>query len=102
MPTRHGVATLVQGERVSREAGVDGFTAAAAQMIDHFDSALTQFEVDVRAGTANARVVNRSGGDRASMTGGGGACRWLLALLPIVAVRVRRRHQATGFVEAVQ
>ena len=88
--TRHGTSTLAQEERVSRDAGVDGFTAATAQMIDHFDSALTQFEADVRAGKAHVRVVNRSSEGHS----GGGALTWvwLLALLPIVAVRVQQQR----------
>jgi len=90
--TRHGSATLIQEDRESREAGVAGFTAATAQMIEHFDSALTQFEADVRAGKANVRIVSRGGLVHTSSSGGGGAFTWgwLLALLPIVAIGKRR------------
>jgi acyl-[acyl-carrier-protein]-phospholipid O-acyltransferase / long-chain-fatty-acid--[acyl-carrier-protein] ligase len=97
--TRQGTSTLAQEERVSRDAGVEGFTVATAQMIDHFDSALTQFEADVRAGKANVRVVHRGReGSSGSAGGGGGALSWswLLALLPIVAVRVQQQRSAKG------
>ena len=95
--TRHGTSTLAQEERVSRDAGVDGFTAATTQMIDHFDAALTRFEADVRAGKANVNIVNRGSEGRAGPAGGGGggggalSWVWLLALLPIVAVRVQQQ-----------
>jgi rhombotail lipoprotein len=91
--TRHGTTTLIQEDLKSRQAGVDGFTAATGQMIDHFDAALTQFEADVRAGKANVRIVSRGSMVHTSSTGGGGAFSWgwLLALAPIVAMR-KRRH----------
>jgi rhombotail lipoprotein len=90
--TRHGTTTLIQEDRRSREAGVDGFTAATTQMIDHFDAALTQFEADVRAGKANVRIVSRGSMVHTSSSGGGGAFSWgwLLALVPVVAMRKRR------------
>ena len=89
--TRQGTTTLIQEDLQSRRAGVDGFTAATAQMIDHFDAALTQFEADVRAGKANVRIVSRGSLVHTSSPGGGGAFGWgwLLALMPIVAVRKR-------------
>jgi len=43
-------------ERRSRESDVEGLTAATTQMIEHFDSALTQFEADVRAGRRLGRA----------------------------------------------
>jgi rhombotail lipoprotein len=84
--TRHGNATLIEQSRESREAGGSGFNAAAAQMMQHFDTALTDFEAQVRAGHANVRVVHKDG------AGGSGALTWpwLLALLPFVAARARR------------
>ena len=87
--TRQGTSTLVQEDRESREAGVAGFTAATAQMIEHFDSALTQFEADVRTGRANVRIVSRNSLLPTGSSGGGGAFSWtwLLALLPLAAVR---------------
>ena len=93
---RHASATLIQENRESREAGVAGFTAATAQMIEHFDSALTQFEADVRAGKANVRIVPRNAAVRTISSGGGGAFSlgWLLALLPLVAARRRTARDA--------
>ncbi len=87
--TRQGTATLLQEERESRAAGVAGFTAATAQMIEHFDSALTQFEADVRTGRANVRIVSRNSLVPRGSSGGGGAFSWtwLLALLPLAAAR---------------
>jgi hypothetical protein len=53
-------------------------------MIEHFDTALNDFEAEVRAGHANVRVVHKDGRE-----GGGGALGWaelgFLALL--VALR---------------
>lgn len=91
--THHGTATLVQEDREAREAGVAGFTAATTQMIEHFDSALTQFEADVRTGRANVRIVSRSGVMQTSSSGGGGAFswEWLLALLPLPLAAAWRR-----------
>jgi hypothetical protein len=49
---------------------ITGFTAATAQMIEHFDAVLAKFESDVRSGTAPIHIVsnNAAGGP-----GGGGA-----------------------------
>jgi rhombotail lipoprotein len=79
--TRAGRATLVNLNRESREEGAEGFAAAGDQMIEHFDAALTAFESEVRAGTANVRVVSRNG------SGGGGAF-GLVELLILLAVAV--------------
>ena len=86
--TRHGNTTLIEERRESREAGDAAFNAASGQMIEHFDSALTDFEAQVHAGRANVRVVRKDGS-------GGGAFTWpwLLALLPAAAARVRVRWQ---------
>jgi rhombotail lipoprotein len=78
---RAGRATLVNLNRESREEGADGFAAAGDQMIEHFDAALTAFESEVRAGTANVRVVSQNG------SGGGGAF-GLAELLMLLAVAV--------------
>jgi rhombotail lipoprotein len=88
--TRHGATTLNDQPREFREADSSGFSAAADQLIEHFDTALTAFEAEVRAGRANVRVVHKSG----SGTGGGAgefSWPWLLPLLGLVLVRVRRR-----------
>jgi rhombotail lipoprotein len=65
--TKAGSATIVNVDRESRKDGATGFLDAGDQMIEHFDAALTAFESEVRAGTANVRVVSRDG------SGGGGA-----------------------------
>jgi len=85
----HGNVTLVRENRELREASAQGFSAATGQMIDHFDSALTQFEGDVREGKANVRVVSNQG----KATGGGGSIDWLalLFLIPLAAAAARRR-----------
>jgi rhombotail lipoprotein len=86
--TRHGTVALINENRRLRETATEGFNVATQQMIDHFDSALTAFESDVREGKANVKVVsNRS----KPSYGGGGSIDWLvlLFLLPMAAVRRR-------------
>src|ERR1700722_18406758 len=92
--TRHGNVTLFDEPLRLREAAADGFTEATRQMIDHFDSALTAFEGEVRDGKANVRVVsNQRGGG-----GGGGTLDWefLLALLPLSMIRARASARGPG------
>src|SRR5271155_4443879 len=57
----HGNVTLVGENRRLREDSAKGFDAATSQMIEHFDSALTAFEADVREGKANVKVVSNNG-----------------------------------------
>lgn len=85
--SRHGNTTLIDQSRESREAAAAGFSAASDQMIEHFDSALSAFEAEVRAGRANVHVVRRS----ATGTGGAGALTWpwLVVLVVLVVARVR-------------
>jgi rhombotail lipoprotein len=84
---RHGNTTMIDADRATREAGVQGFSAATDQLIDHFDVALTRFESEVRAGHANVRVVHKTSeaGQSHGGGGGGGALSWtcvtVLALL---------------------
>jgi rhombotail lipoprotein len=87
---RHGSSTLVDEEHASREAGLQSFSAATDQMIDHFDVALTHFESEVRAGRANVRLVDKL--KSAQGQGGGGALEWAWVglLLPLVALRGTR------------
>jgi rhombotail lipoprotein len=89
--TRHGNTTLIDQPREARAAGSGGFSAASDQMIEHFDTALTAFEAEVRAGHANVRVVHRGGGGG---SGGGGALTWpwIVLLAGLAAVYVRRRR----------
>jgi rhombotail lipoprotein len=86
----HGTVTLIRENRELREASAQGFAAATAQMIDHFDSALTAFEGDVREGKANVKVVSNHG----KPTSGGGAIDWqfLLLLLPLALLNGRRKE----------
>ncbi len=91
----HGMSTLVDANRDARKDSVAGFDAATTQLLENFDTALTDFEKDVRAGKANVRVVRRStaGG------GGGGACAFgaldvlLLAATAVLAVCGRRERR---------
>jgi rhombotail lipoprotein len=88
--TRHGTVALVDENRRLRETSAQAFTAATQQMIDHFDSALTAFESEVRDGTANVKVVSNHG---KPTSGGGGSIDWLVLffLLPMAASAARRR-----------
>jgi rhombotail lipoprotein len=90
--TRHGTVTLVDENRRLRETATEAFAAATQQMIDHFDSALTAFESEVRDGKANVRVVSNHG-KPAGGGGGLGAIDWLalLFLVPIAVVAAKRR-----------
>ena len=69
--TRAGTATLVNAPQAERAASTAGYDAAANQMIAHFDTALTDFEAQVKAGRANVQVVHSGGGG-----GGRGAFGW--------------------------
>jgi rhombotail lipoprotein len=85
-------STLVDRTHNVREASVGGYSAATDTMIEHFDLALTQFELSVRSGTARVAVVNRDGSAR----GGGGAINAgaLAPLLLLLALRVATAHRA--------
>ena len=93
--TRHGTVALVDENRRLRESSAQAFTAATQQMIDHFDSALTAFESEVRDGTANVKVVSNHG---RPTSGGGGALDWLALwfLMPVAAAAATRRRPAKG------
>jgi len=90
--TRHGTVALIDENRRLRESTTEGFNAATQQMIDHFDSALTAFESDVREGKANVKVVSNHG---RPTSGGGGAIDWLALsfLIPIAARSVVRHRE---------
>lgn len=81
---RHLNTTLIDAGRRSRETYAAGFSDAADQMIEHFDTALTAFEGEVRAGRANVRIVHKDG-----TQGGSGAFTWPW-LLPIAVALMRR------------
>jgi rhombotail lipoprotein len=89
---RHGNSTLIDADRETRDAGVQGFGAATDQMIEHFDVALAHMETEVRAGKANVRVVNKSNNMVPSRGGGGaGALSWTWVTLLALAVARRTR-----------
>jgi rhombotail lipoprotein len=91
---RHGNATLVAVPVEAREKSAIGFSSAADQMIQHFDSALNEFEAEVRAGKANVRVLHKGGsGD---VGGGGGVSGWLEVSLLGVLLALRRRAAAAA------
>lgn len=85
---RHGNTTLVDAERETRDAGVQAFSAATDQMIEHFDAALSRFEADVRAGKAHVRVVNKPNSTNLPH-GGGGALGWTWVTLLGLLVAIR-------------
>jgi len=86
---RHGSATLVSTASELRQKSGFGFSTAADQMIGHFDTALNEFEGQVRAGKANVRVVHKDG------SGGSGAI-GLLELSLLGAWQVLRRSRRAG------
>jgi rhombotail lipoprotein len=89
----HGNVTLQRENRALREASSQGFDAATKQMIEHFDTALTAFEGDVREGRANVQVVSNNGKPTSGGgSSGGGSIDWLflLLLLPPAAMRLRK------------
>ena len=89
--TRHGTVALINENRRLRETATEGFNVATQQMIDHFDSALTAFESDVREGKANVKVVSNRG---KPSYGGGGSIDWLaLLFLMSVATTKYTRHR---------
>jgi glycerate kinase len=61
---------------------------ATDQMVEHFDVALTEFEQQVKNGTARVKVVHSGGGAGAFSIG------WLL--LGWVAVAMRRRSASSA------
>jgi rhombotail lipoprotein len=94
--TRHGNTTLIDSERETRAAANQSYDAAAEQMMQHFDTALTNFEADVRSGKAAVQVVRKND---AAQSGGGGALGWptLLVFLMLVTVhRIRWSKRTTS------
>ena len=93
--TGHGNTTFIDAGRKTRGAAAEGYDAATDQMIEHFDTALTKFEADVRSGKAAVKVVhkNQAGNGSADSSGGGrsggGALSWpfILSLLALVIFR---------------
>jgi len=83
---QRGVSSLVRQVNDVRGASAGGFSAASDVMIEHFDLALSQFELNVRSGTAHVAVVNRDGSPR----GGGGAFSAFSVLLVLMPLAMRR------------
>jgi rhombotail lipoprotein len=83
---RHGSSTLINEDRDSHDASIASFGAATDHMVEHFDSELTRFEAEVRAGNANVQIVNKG-------HGGGGALGWIwVALLgSLVLIKGQRK-----------
>jgi len=95
--TGHGNTTFIDADRKTRAAAAEGYDAATEQMIEHFDTALTKFEADVRSGKAAVKVVHKnpadgggSGGGRGAGGGGGGALSWPFILILLALVTFRR------------
>ena len=90
----HGNTTLIDAVRDTRNAAADGYGAATDEMIEHFDTALTKFESDVRSGNAPVQVVRKTDAAR-SGSGGGGALDGSFVLLLLTLITFRRfvRHE---------
>jgi rhombotail lipoprotein len=84
--TSHGTSTLIDRAREERATDAAGYSKATDAMIAHFDSALSKFESDVKAGTAQVHLANRDGTPRS----GGGALDGA-GLLLLTALLVTRR-----------
>ena len=84
--TQQDLTNLINAERDTRQASNAGFSIATDQMIEHFDRALAQFEVDVRTGKSHIQVVSAHSGPG---SGGGGAlgAGWLLLLAAVALTR---------------
>jgi rhombotail lipoprotein len=84
--TSHGTSTLIDRAKEERATDAAGYSKATDAMIAHFDTALTKFESDVKAGTAQVRLANRDGTPRS----GGGALDGAGLLLLAVLLATRR------------
>jgi hypothetical protein len=84
------LAMVLSGCEASRESreGAATFSVAADQMIAHLGGALADFQTQVRTGYATVQVAHKDG-----RKGGAGAFSWgwLVALLPLLVWRARRR-----------
>jgi rhombotail lipoprotein len=96
--TSHGNTTLIDAARDTRSAAADGYGAATDEMIEHFDTALTKFESDVRSGNAPVRVVRKTGAGR-SGSGGGGALDWPFILVLLTLMTFRRLTRLEGIAQ---
>jgi rhombotail lipoprotein len=90
--TRAHNTALVGSGTAARNQDADSLNAASAQLIDHFDVALTQLEADIKAGKSEIQVSHRPG-----FTGGGGAFGLLgLSGLALAALFLLRRRLSVG------
>jgi rhombotail lipoprotein len=96
--TSHGNTTLIDAARDTRSAAADGYAAATDEMIEHFDTALTKFESDVRSGNAPVRVVRKTDAGR-SGSGGGGALDWPFILVLLTLITFRRLTRFEGIAQ---
>lgn len=89
--TRSHNTALVGAATAARNQEHESLDAASAQLIEHFDGALTQLEADIKAGKSDLQVAPVAG-----RGGGGGALGafWLPGLALGAALRVRRRLRA--------
>jgi rhombotail lipoprotein len=99
--TSHGNTTLIDAARDTRSAAADGYGAATDDMIEHFDTALTKFESDVRSGNAPVQVVRKTDAGRSSDAGrsgsyGLGALDWPFVLLLLALITFRRFARLEG------
>jgi rhombotail lipoprotein len=94
--TSHGNTTLIDAARDTRSAAADGYAAATDEMIEHFDTALTKFESDVRSGNAPVRVVRKTDAGR---SGGGGALDWPFILVLLTLITFRRLTRFEGIAQ---
>lgn len=93
--TSHGNTTLIDAARDTRSAAADGYNAATGEMIEHFDTALTKFESDVRSGNAPVQVIRKTDAARPGSGSGGGALDWpfILVLLALITFRRLTRYE---------
>jgi rhombotail lipoprotein len=93
--TTHGNTTWIDAARETRSAATDGYSAATDEMIEHFDTALTKFESDVRSGNAPVQVVRKTDAARSGSGSGGGALDWpfILVLLTLITFRRLTRYE---------
>jgi rhombotail lipoprotein len=94
--TSHGNTTLIDAARDTRSAAADGYNAATGEMIEHFDTALTKFESDVRSGNAPVQVVRKTDAARPGSGSGGGALDWPFVLVLLTLITFRRLTRYEG------
>jgi rhombotail lipoprotein len=91
--TRAHNTALVGSGTAARTLDAESLNAASAQLIDHFDTALTQLEADIKTGKSAVQVTHRAG-----YSGGGGSfsALGLSGLALAVLLGARRRYLCSG------